>query len=934
MADLPMPEIERLLDAVLALPPARREAFLAAGNLAPEQLSRLRRLLALAEARGFLDRTPPLEPLPPPTAPETDRLAPGIRIGAYALQRRLGEGGMGEVWLAARIDGGFAQRVAIKFQRADSPELRARFNTERGILAALVHPGIASLHDGGITDDGLAYMVMEYVEGEDLLTWCMQHKSGVGERLHLFLEVCDAVAYAHTHLVVHRDIKPANILVDSSGRVRLLDFGIARPLESNGEASHTAHLSPAYAAPEQFCGGPITTATDVHALGVTLFQLLTGQLPWPVPEHPLGQMLLRINATVPTAASRSVASGHPSPPQRLRGDLDAIVARALRPEPSARYADARALADDLRRHLERRPVLARDDAYGYAARRFLRRHWLPVGAAAALFAMMAAGTLGIAWQARLARAEAERATVVKEHLLQIFAASDPRIASDTPGGAITARELLDASTARIDRDFATRPELRIELLGVAAGIYRELGETARYQALHRQQMALVTRHHGPLHPLAIEGLLRDADDAVLQHDYAQAQALVSRAGQHIAQAGLRDTALHARWWLRRGNSLESDPARIDDRLAALERAAALFARTDPQMPDYMVALGNLATAHWERDLPGSAIRARDLLRRAIDVAESLRQRNDGDLQTLYANLGHVEAELGEAAGADAAFARATTLAQRTYGVDDRRYWHTAATWAGALHARGERRRALVLFDTVLERLPEVPAIEDQDAVALVLTRYGAALVHDGRPAEGAMLLERARQGYLRAERGHRMAFVHRMLAEAYEDTGRTADAAREYALLDASLAGDAPDGQSVLAARVRHARFLLAQGDIETAEAWFTDVAARTGKASLESVFAQAGLARVALARGDHDVALAASDRALQTLAALPGRHDVRVAPGLWMVRAQSLAAVDNFDAARAAASAALNAYRRFQHPESPRLREAEAFLATLPSGA
>ena len=924
------PGIGRLLDEALAQPPERRAAFVAASGASAEDRARLLHLLALSDAPGFLDRRATPENAPPPGDAPGIGLAAGQRIGPYALVRRLGAGGMGEVWLADRVEGGFAQRAAIKCQRTDGAAARARFDAEREILARLAHPGIARLHDGGIVDDAIGYMVMEYVEGEQLLAWCERRALPLGERLRLFLEVCDALAHAHTHLVVHRDIKPGNILVDATGRTRLVDFGIAQPA-GHGDGSRTAQLSPAYAAPEQFAGGAITTATDVHALGATLFQLLCGRLPWAIDGRPLGQVLMRLQAPPPDPASRCVVPGHPVAARQLRGDLDAIIARALRPEPARRYPDARAMADDLRRHLARRPVQARRGAFGYAARRFLRRNWLPVGATATLFAATAAGALGVAWQARVARAEADRATAVKDHLLEIFAATDPRIASDAPRGAVSARALLDASVARIDRDFAANPDLRIELLGITAGLYRELGERDRYRALHQRRMALVERHHGPLHPLAIEGLLLQSDDAVLQHDYAAAMALVEQAEDRIARSRLQGSAADAGRWLRRAAALEADPARGDERLQALERAAALYARVAPDAHEHVVALGNLAATHWERDTPGSVLRARDFAARAVAAADAMPRRNDGELQVLLANLGHIETSLGDMAAADAAFARASELARRTYGEDDRRYWHTQASWAGALHARGDRRRAITLFDHALAKLPDTPATEDQDAAALVLAQYGAALVREGRAGDGLPLLQRAERGYGVAQRGHRLPFVHRMLAEAWEAVGHPDEAARQYALLAQSLADDPPGSAARVAARERQARFLLAQGDVATAETWFAAIVdgARDGA---PLAMAHAGLARIALGRGDVQAAIRASDQALAILAREEGGLDVRVAPTLWLLRAEALAAAGRIDDARSAAEAALAAFRRYDHPQSPRLREAEALLAGLPT--
>ncbi|TMN18976.1 serine/threonine-protein kinase [Pseudoxanthomonas sp. X-1] len=271
--------LHALLEQLLALPPAQRQAALArACQDRPELRERLQRLLVLAEGDGgFLDRSPFGET----EAQEDEPRTPGRVVGPYRLLRWLGAGGMAQVWLAERIAGGFRQQVAIKLIAQLPDPLQGRLSAERDILASLVHPGIARLYDGGVTDEGLAWMAMEYVQGQDLVSWCQAHHSGVAERLGLFLQVCDAVAYAHTRLVVHRDIKPANILVTEDGQARLLDFGLARLLEDGpgGAAASTTRslqLSPSYAAPEQLEGGLVGTATDVYALGVTLYELLAG----------------------------------------------------------------------------------------------------------------------------------------------------------------------------------------------------------------------------------------------------------------------------------------------------------------------------------------------------------------------------------------------------------------------------------------------------------------------------------------------------------------------------------------------------------------------------------------------------------------------------------------------------------------------------------
>lgn len=935
--------IEALLDGALGLPVPERDEWLRArcGEDA-ELLARLRRLLALAERDdGFLDRPPVALPAAPVASTlGTASLVAGQRFGAFRLLHRLGAGGMGEVWLAERVEGGFEQRVAIKCLHAESAASLARFDAERAILAGLEHPGIARLYDGGLTADGRPYMVMEYVEGEDLLSWCEQRAASLEQRLSLFLDACDAVAHAHTHLVIHRDLKPANILVTAEGRLKLVDFGIAKLIRDDAptDATMTGHFSLAYAAPEQLTGRRVTTATDVHALGATLYQLLCGDLPWRVAELPLGTAIQRLLTAPPVPPSRVSPAGHPVAGRQLRGDLDAIVTKALRAEPAARYPDARSLAEDVRRHLRHEPVQAQSGARLYVTGRLLRRHWRSMSVGAMLILVLSGGLVGIAWQAQRAAEDAARATAIKDYLLQVFQASDPRIAAERPRGQITARELLDIATARIDEEFADRPELRSELLGLSAGIYRELGETERYLDLRARYMEVLRGLHGELHPALLEARMGAADDAVLRHDYAEALRALDEIDPLLRRARLDDTPLRAKWWLRRGNALEDDPQRWEERMAALLEAARLFERTDPGDSDYAVALANIAAAHWEGPGPEGATNARDWLLRAVAIGEGSRRRNDGDLLSMYSNLGQVQFALGDTVGADAAFGRATELARMTYGEDDRRYWHASAAWAGAIHARGDREAAGRLFESVRARLPAAPAVADQDIVGLVLTMHGAALVREGRPEEAIPILEEAEQGYLRANRGYRLSYLNRVLGEAYEGVGRAEEAQeRLQRSLQELLADASPMDLGVLVARERWARFLLLQGDTETAEREFRTVIDLAGEANgLVAALAHAGLARLAVARRDGAAARRESERSLALLQAAL-LTEVRHAPYLWLVHAQALQAAGEWVEAQAWAQRALHAYMQYNHPESALLQEARALkeaLGSVPSAS
>jgi Tol biopolymer transport system component/serine/threonine protein kinase len=385
--------IEELLDALLDLPPGERRAFLERECPDdPALRSEVREILEAGEQPAALLDRPVARVSAVVSEVSGDTQVPmPERVGPYRIERVIGEGGMGTVFLAHRDDGQFDQRVALKLVRRglhlDSRIVR-RFREERQILAALSHPGIARLLDGGIAEDGLPFFAMEYVEGEPITTYCDNRSLGIEERLALFARVCDALAHAHAKQIVHRDIKPSNILVTPDGHPRLLDFGIAKLLDSDPDARGTVVtrrserlLTPEYASPEQIRGEPVGIAADVYCLGVLLYELLTGQRPFRREErtpHELERAVLEEDPTRPSEAVRR------EPLRRqLRGDLDAIVLTAMQKEPERRYGSADEMAADVRRHLAGQPVTARSASPVYLVRRWVQRHRVPVRSAAA-----------------------------------------------------------------------------------------------------------------------------------------------------------------------------------------------------------------------------------------------------------------------------------------------------------------------------------------------------------------------------------------------------------------------------------------------------------------------------------------------------------------------------------------------------------------------
>jgi eukaryotic-like serine/threonine-protein kinase len=435
-----------------------------------------------------------------------DELAPGGQIGPYRILGLLGRGGMGEVYRAERADGVFEQRVALKLVKRgmDSAEILRRFQRERQILARLNHPGIARLLDGGTAPDGRPYFALELVAGEPILEYCRRAGPSLEERLRLVIAACEAVDAAHRNLVVHRDLKPSNLQVTPEGKVKLLDFGIAKLLEDEPGDWATQHgrqlLTPGYAAPEQLLGEPVTTATDVYALGVILYELLTGRFPYPSsrpfvtsaagpegePVKRPSDILLRVSSDLDREEAGIPDRRRFS--RRVRGDLDTVVLTALRRDPARRYRSAADFAADLQRFLEGRPVQARPDSALYRARKLVQRHKLATAAIAVAVLSLLVGLAIALREAENARAQARRAERVKELLISIFREADPE---KSQGPTLTAREILAAGARQVETELAAEPEVRAELLDAIAQIQRSLGLFK--PALEAAQTALAER---------------------------------------------------------------------------------------------------------------------------------------------------------------------------------------------------------------------------------------------------------------------------------------------------------------------------------------------------------------------------------------------------------------------------------------------------------
>jgi tetratricopeptide (TPR) repeat protein/predicted Ser/Thr protein kinase len=582
-------------------------------------------------------------------------LADGTRLGPWQLTHLLGRGGAGEVYLAARADGLFQQKAAVKVLQGGTVAEAARFQSEREILARLEHPGIARLLDGGMDADGRPYMVMEYVEGVSLTEFCDTHRLALRERLALFVEVCDVVSYAHRNLVVHRDLKPRNILVTHEGRVKLLDFGVAKLLDAvAGPAADKtlAPLTPDYAAPEQLTGQPITTATDVYALGVVLFELLTSRKPFQNTAMPVAHAVRTVLHETPPAPSRAarLTSNPHVPPRLLEGDLDAIVAKCLRKEASERYESVGMLESDIRRHLESKPVSAREGARLYVARRFLRRHRWGVAGVAVVVLALSAALAAVSWQAHhlslerdIAKRAAAREEAVRYYLTRMFRTS----AAEHDGEPTTAKEMLDLSAQRVLTEYRDDPYLAGKVVETLSDLYGALEDFEGQAPLLERYLAQA----GPeADPQSVAFARQQLANAELQRgNIAKAAELVplaldfwSREPRRYAPQRLEGLVIKGRLQRAQG---DIDGA-IATYSAALEERLAL---SGVNHPETAALYNSLAVAHMNANHFNAALIA---YRKALAIQDVLHRTNDLDAQIMRGNMGMLALRYGQVAEAE------------------------------------------------------------------------------------------------------------------------------------------------------------------------------------------------------------------------------------------------------------------------------------------
>ena len=764
--------VEEVLEGALEQPLEARTAYLEAEVGGEPEVRRQVETLLLSEesAVHFIER--PIFSLP--VRPLESDFEEGSRIGAYRVLRPIGQGGMGKVYLAERADETFEKKVAIKVLRRgrDSAEIVRRFRHERQILAQLDHPNIAKLLDGGTTVDGRPYFVLEYVQGVRIDHYCDGQQLSISERVRLFRKVCAAVGFAHQNLVIHRDLKPGNILVNASGEPVLLDFGIAKLLD--GALSGTAEptvltetgsqpMTPRYASPEQIEGRPVTTASDVYSLGILLYELLTGHRTYATagvsfaelrriicetePERPsavVGQVAERREQSQP-ATPETVSSVRASDPRSLKrqlaGDLDSITLKALRKEPRHRYATVEGLSEDLYRHLEGLPVLARQGDFTYRTYKFVRRHQLALAVAAALAMTFFSVALGVLWtqavraveDRNLALEQRDSALEVSQFLVDRFDLADP---AKGEGAIITARELLDAAVVVVETREELVPQDQAALAGAIGRAY--LGLDLYTEARPHLERSLFLREERGDQPSS-EMVVTMFDLAYLLHELGEsklAESYTGRALDHVTEGGV-DSRRLAGFLNNRGSNLANagdlEAAEVFLR-QALAMKARLYGQDELELDRIRHSLASVLNKR------GKLEEAEQLFRKNLSVREKYYGRQSAEVARVLSNLVLLlEARNPEAAEAAA---RESLEIRRELGWEPLQLAVTQNNLAVVLRFRGRFEESETIYREVLALL-EAEQGERHRTVGFVLVGLSSTLLGLDRPEEAEELARRA-----------------------------------------------------------------------------------------------------------------------------------------------------------------------------------------------
>ncbi len=715
--------VRELFDAVLDLPPTDRSAFLARETAGDDALHReIDALVHSAELTQV-----PFELNALGTADSGPSLV-GQRLGHYDVVGLIGLGGMGAVYEAVRADDQYRQRVAIKLvQRGlDSDVTAQRFRRERQILASLAHRNIATLLDGGVSADGRPFLVMEYVEGETITRWCDQRKLPLRERLGLFRQVCAAVQHAHQNLVVHRDLKPGNILVTADGTVKLLDFGIAKLLvDDDGDdgmpltRGGARILTPEYASPEQLRGVPLTTASDVYSLGVLLFELVTGRRP----HHAEGRSMMQLEEEIligPAPRSSTAATGPAALARgeksaerlrtRLRGELDNIIAMALRKEPERRYASVEALGNDIRRYLDGLPVKAQRDWAGYRLRKFVQRNRGVVTASVLLFCTLVAGVLVSTVQARRARAAQLRSQHVSQFLSSILSSVKPA----TGGRDVPVSEVLDDAARKLAVELVNEPAVRNDLETIVGQSYLSLG---RFDDATRHFLAAdsaARRSAGPQSVGVVRAMINLGSVEIQRGEFARADSIFHAAEMVRVAGRIKDDTLRA-LLLDEFGSVAHEVGKLDDALRfhrqALDLRKAILGPHDDLVA---YSMGNVAVALGELGRWGEA---EPLSRESLAILMANHPEPNPTVSDAYNALAGTLDFEGKTAAAESAYVKTLDLRRTLYGEQHPAYAWTLFNYSMFIFDQGryqeaadDSRKILALRGTVLpESHPSIAA---------------------------------------------------------------------------------------------------------------------------------------------------------------------------------------------------------------------------------
>ena len=666
---------------------------------------------------------------------------PFKEFGPYRIKQALGEGGMGVVYLAEREDLG--NQVAIKILRDAwvSPARRERFNAEQRTLAQLNHPSIARLYDADTSPDGTPFFVMEFVEGVPLTDFCKTQQCSIAERLRLFRAVCEAVLYAHQHAVIHRDLKPSNILVKSDGSIRLLDFGIAKHLENLGglvdqTITGLRLMTPAYAAPEQIRGEQVGIQSDVYSLGVVLYELLAGQLPFNLTKCTPSQaekVLTEQEAEKPSqvagkAAAAAEANGRGVSASRAAwADLDVLCLTAMHKDPQRRYQSVEALIRDVNHYLDGEPLEARADTWRYTLGKFVRRHWRLVSAAAVVFALVVG--LVIFYTVRLTRArnaalmQAARTQRIQRFMLNLFQGGDPAAG---PADDLRVVTLLDRGVQEA-RSLDAEPAVQAELYETLGGIYQKLGKLEQADSLMESALAKREALYGPDSTETAKGLLALGSLRDAEARYGDAERLIRQALEQDRRLLPANDPAVAKAMLALGGVLE-DRGAYDQSIAILEQTVQLYSAPGAESVELADSSYELANAHF---YAGHYEKSEEINERALAMYKQIYGERHPRIAEILINLGAIQLDTGHYAAAEQYDRQALDIVQGWYGKDNP---ETATDLTILARSLVYQKR----FDEASDLLQQSLAIKERTlgkvhpSVASTLNELGSVALQEGK----------------------------------------------------------------------------------------------------------------------------------------------------------------------------------------------------------